>query len=174
MKKIMMFAIIAIMAVNVVAQEQKNDNAASQERMTLLFNAKVKMLKEKLLLTDEQTEKFIPIYKEYMTEMGKYFGKRRRHDMEVKTADEATKKVVDELDGKMKVLEVQKSFIPRCAKVLTPQQLLKLLPAESDIQHQVRKEFKKRRMNSLRKKNKALNERIKKRTDSLRMKNKEA
>ena len=58
MKKIMMFAIIAIMAVNVVAQEQKNDNAASQERMTLLFNAKEKMLKEKLLLTDEQTEKF--------------------------------------------------------------------------------------------------------------------
>ena len=147
MKKILILAIVAIMALPVVADDSSKNadgKARNSDRMTQLFNAKVKMMKEKLLLTEEQTEKFIPVYKEYMEAIGKTLGKRPPEVGDVKTVDEASKVIIDGLNVKIKVVEVQKTYIPKFAKVLTPQQLLKLLPAESDIQREVRKEFKRR------------------------------
>lgn len=164
MKRLMIFAIVAISALTMIADDQKKQpkgqKLSPEERKAKMLNARVKTMKEKLLLTAEQTDKFIPIYQEYMDEMGKQFGKGKAKKAEVRTIEDAQKQVIEGLDAKAKVIEVQKQFIPRFAKVLTPQQLVKFLPVESDMQRMVRKERMQRSKDSLRIKKKARNERI--------------
>lgn len=164
MKRLMIFAIVAISALTMIADDQKKQpkgqKLSPEERKAQMLNARVKTMKEKLLLTAEQTDKFIPIYQEYMDEMGKQFGKGKAKKAEVRTIEDAQKQVIEGLDAKAKVIEVQKQFIPRFAKVLTPQQLVKFLPVESEMQRMVRKERMQRSKDSLRIKKKARNEQI--------------
>ena len=158
MKRLMIIAIATISAISMMAAGQgktKKQNLSPEERKAQMINARVKTMKEKLLLTSEQTEKFIPLYQEYLEEMGKQFGKRPRKKEEVKTIDEAQAQVLEGLNGKAKVIEIQKKYVPRFAKVLTPQQLVKFLPVEGDMQRMVHKERVKRSKDSKRMKNKA-------------------
>ena len=151
MKRLMIIAIAAISAISMMAAGQgktKKQNLSPEERKAQTINARVKTMKEKLLLTSEQTEKFIPLYQEYLEEMGKQFGKRPRKKEEVKTIDEAQAQVLEGLNGKAKVIEIQKKYVPRFAKVLTPQQLVKFLPVEGDMQRLVYKERMKRSNNT--------------------------
>ena len=158
MKRLMIIAIAAISAISMMAAGQgktKKQNLSPEERKAQMINARVKTMKEKLLLTSEQTEKFIPLYQEYLEEMGKQFGKRPEKKAEVKTIDEAQAQVLEGLNGKAKVIEIQKKYVPRFAKVLTPQQLVKFLPVEGDMQRMVHKERVKRSKDSKHMKNKA-------------------
>lgn len=180
----MIIAIAAISAISMMAADQgktKKQNLSPEERKAQMINARVKTMKEKLLLTSEQTEKFIPLYQEYLEEMGKQFSKRPEKKAEVKTIDEAQAQVLEGLNGKAKVIEIQKKYVPRFAKVLTPQQLVKFLPVEGDMQRMVHKERMKRSKDSVGTKKQALNERKKKlgegklqSKDSLRLKKKAA
>lgn len=143
MKRIMIFAIAVVAALGMAAagpRSPKDANLSKEERQARMLNARVKMMKERLLLTDEQTEKFIPLYKEYMDNMGKQFGRNKAKKPEVKTIEEAQAQVIADIDGKARVLEIQKEFIPRFAKILTAPQLVKFLPVEGDMQRMVRKE----------------------------------
>ena len=143
MKRILIFAIAVVTALGLAAAGPKNPKGiklSKEDRQAQMLNARVKMMKERLLLTDEQTEKFIPLYKEYMEEMGKQFGKNRTKKPEAKTIDEAKAQVIADLDGKARVLEIQKTFIPRFAQILTAPQLVKFLPVEGDMQRMVHKE----------------------------------
>ncbi|MGN1246238.1 MAG: hypothetical protein ACI4UN_06360 [Muribaculaceae bacterium] len=147
MKRLMLIAIAAFTALAMCAADQKPQKSAKlskEERQAKMLNARVKTMKEKLLLTTEQTEQFIPLYQEYLNEMGKQFGKNREKKAEVRTIDDAQAQVLDDLNGKAKVIEIQKKFVPRFAKILTPQQLVKFLPVESEMQRQVRREHHKR------------------------------
>lgn len=159
----MILAIAAISAVSMIAADKKpqKKQLSPEERQAQMFNARVKTFKDKLLLTTEQTEKFIPVYKEYMGEMGKQFGAKKPKQPEVNTTEEAQKLVIDGLDAKAKVIEIQKKYIPRFAKILTPQQLVKFLPVESDMQRLVRKERMQRGSDSARAKMKVRKERMK-------------
>ena len=69
MKRLMIIAIAAISAISMMAAGQgktKKQNLSPEERKAQMINARVKTMKEKLLLTSEQTEKFIPLYQEQL------------------------------------------------------------------------------------------------------------
>ena len=70
----MIIAIAAISAISMMAAGQgktKKQNLSPEERKAQMINARVKTMKEKLLLTSEQTEKFIPLYQEYYGTLAK-------------------------------------------------------------------------------------------------------
>ena len=137
-----MMVSVAAMNAQTTTGTEEND----QEKMAKFFNAKVKMIKEKLVMDDEQTEQFIPIYKEYLAEMHETFKDRpaRKEREEVKGTEDATKILTEDLDGKIQVLTVQKKYISKFAEVLNGNQLMKLMRTENDIQRMVRKESKRR------------------------------
>lgn len=147
MRKLMLLLVAAVVSATAVnAQTTQTTEDDSQEKMAKFLNAKIKMIKEKLLMDDEQTENFIPIYKEYLAEMHESFKDRpaRQERQEISSSDDAAKILTEDIDGKIQVLTVQKKYITKFAEVLNPQQLMKLMQAENDIQRMVRKESKRR------------------------------
>lgn len=141
--------LVFTLLLSTVSIEAKQDNQRSkEERMEQFFNARVKKMKQELMLSDEQTKQFIPVYKAYLEEMRKDFkGKKRQHDemSKVTSNEEACKVLTENIDGKIRVLNVQKEYIPKFSKVLNTQQLMKLLKVENDIQRKIRAEWKDRK-----------------------------
>lgn len=148
MTKKIIFLVFALI-LSAVSIEAKQDNTKSkEERMEQFFNARVKKMKQELMLSDEQTKQFIPVYKAYLDEMRKDFkGKKQQRDemQKVTTNDEACKVLTESIDGKIRVLNVQKKYIPKFSKVLNTQQLMKLLKVENDMQRKIRAEWKDRK-----------------------------
>lgn len=150
MKKMIFIMLSLILSTAAVEAQPNPRKMNNEEKMTKLFNAKVKMMKEQLLMSDEQTEQFIPIYKAYLNDMRKEFKDSRHHKRgnmrpDVKTADDACKVLTEDIDSKIRMLNTQKNYIPKFSKVLNAQQLMKLLKVENDMQRKIRREWKGRK-----------------------------
>lgn len=138
---------VSVAAMNAQNPQPRRDSLETdQERMARFFNAKVKMFKEKLLMDDAQTEKFIPIYKEYMTEKYETFKNRpsKAERDELKDNESATKILTEDIEGKIEMLNIEKKYVGKFAEVLNDQQLMRLFKIENDMQRMVRKEAKHR------------------------------
>ena len=126
-------------------QAQRRNDRLNDEQATLLFNAKMKMMQEKLALTDKQTEQLIPIYKNYVTELDAIFKSkkfRRRH--KPANADEACEIMTERLDVNARVIELQKKYIREFAKILNADQVMNIYRVESQIQREIRREKRRR------------------------------
>ena len=130
---ILIFTAFALTASALCAQ-RKIDPAKAQE----VFNAKVKYMQEQLLLTPEQTEKFIPIYKEFLDEVSAIKRPARyEKENEVKTVDEAAQIVIDRINYLRAVLDAQEKCIGKLKSVLTAPQLMKFLKCEKAMQSKI-------------------------------------
>ncbi|MGN0205680.1 MAG: hypothetical protein ACI4BC_00410 [Muribaculaceae bacterium] len=130
---ILIFTAFALTASALCAQ-RKIDPAKAQE----VFNAKVKYMQEQLLLTPEQTEKFIPIYKEFLDEVSAIKRPTKPHkEDEVKTVDEAAQIVIDRINYNRAVLDAQEKCIGKLKSVLTAPQLMKFLKCEKTMQSKI-------------------------------------
>ena len=130
---ILIFTAFALTASALCAQ-RKIDPAKAEE----VFNAKVKYMQEQLLLTPEQTEKFIPIYKEFLNEVReiKRPAKPQKED-EIKSVDEAAQIVIDRINYHRAVLDAQEKCIGKLKSVLTAPQLMKFLKCEKAMQSKI-------------------------------------
>lgn len=130
---ILIFTAFALTASALCAQ-RKIDPAKAEE----VFNAKVKYMQEQLLLTPEQTEKFIPIYKEFLNEVReiKRPTKPQKED-EIKSVDEAAQVVIDRINYHRAVLDAQEKCIGKLKSVLTAPQLMKFLKCEKAMQSKI-------------------------------------
>lgn len=123
--------VMAANAVQVMAQ-RREPSPESQEKF---FMAKMKAIQKELNLTEEQTNEFVPIYREYDEQMKQIF---RSHRGVGKIEDEDALTVVnDRIDVKIQVLELQKKFNEKFEKVLEPKQLLRLDRAEQKVNFQI-------------------------------------
>lgn len=150
MKKTLLLIVALIVSTATINAQRNGSDQDGKEKnkdmMTQFFNAKVKMLKEKLVMDDAQTEKFIPVYKAYLDEMHETFKKNKpqKKSEDVKTNEDACKVLTEGIDGRIQVLNVQKKYLPKFSEVLNTAQLMKLMRVENDMQRQVRKEFDRR------------------------------
>ncbi|MGM9828641.1 MAG: hypothetical protein ACI30C_01240 [Muribaculaceae bacterium] len=130
---ILIFTAFALTASALCAQ-RKIDPAKAEE----VFNAKVKYMQEQLLLTPEQTEKFIPIYKEFLNEVReiKRPAKPQKED-EIKSVDEAAQVVIDRINYHRAVLDAQEKCIGKLKSVLTAPQLMKFIKCEKAMQSKI-------------------------------------
>ena len=117
--------------------------AKKQEQKELL-DIRLQILKEELKLTDEQFEKFAPVYRNY---------NRAKHFSHVKCAkldwSTATKPQINELmkarlDNTINMAMVRKNYILIFEEVITPRQVMKLYKIEDDLIVRARDEYKKR------------------------------
>ena len=116
-----------------------------QEQRDKLFTAKMKMMQEKLDLTDKQTEQLIPIYHDYLDELETIFKSRKyRRRFNPATTQEACNAITERLDINSRVIDLQKKYIVEFAKILKPDQLMKIYRVEAQIQHEIRQEFRRR------------------------------
>lgn len=141
MKKIIFILVLALFTGAAASAQNKG---MSPEKAEKVFNAKAKMMQTRLQLTTDQIAKFAPVYKSYqdaVRALKRPGHMKRGTEM---TSAQAKEEVMSHLDYKISILELQKSYIPRFADVLTPRQLTKFLRVENDVQMKIMNEHMKR------------------------------
>lgn len=139
MKKAFIFTIIAILCSagfsNALAQPRKP--TAEQKEQFLL--AKLKLIQQELQLSEEQTNKFAPIYRKYNEEMSQIFESslQKEQSMPKESVHDATAVVNQRIAMKMDLLKLQKRYYAKFAKILTANQMLRMDDAERKIQFQI-------------------------------------
>ncbi|MDD2961876.1 MAG: hypothetical protein PHR45_07340 [Muribaculaceae bacterium] len=140
MKKVILIFALIIATVTSAMAQKTIDPAKGQE----IFNAKVKFMQENLLLSAEQTEQFIPIYRKYID--GIRALKHPSRKAECKTVDESYNNVMAGINFKRSILDLQETAIKELKSVLNAQQLGKFINAERQMQDKI-KGFKDKKKN---------------------------
>lgn len=146
MKQIYTIILIALCCIAAGLEMQAQDRKGlDKEQAALLFNAKMKMMQEKLSLTDSQTEQLIPLYKNYIGELNDIF-KSRKYRRGYKPADsnDACNVMTERLDINARVIELQKKYIRRYAEFLNADQVMNIYRVEGQIQREIRQEKRRR------------------------------
>jgi len=161
MKKIVFAVMLMFVALTATAQDKKGE--ALNEKY---FNAKVSELVYRLDMSDEQKEKFIPIYRRYNDEMHAVMGPRMKNKGEWKKdgekkdgeAKEPKQKLTEEeklartkqrMETQQKVQNIRLKYMDEFCKVLDAAQMNKFYEVEKKIQ----KKLLDRRMHPKAKKN---------------------
>ena len=135
MKQIYTIILIALCCIAAGLEMQAQDRKGlDKEQAALLFNAKMKMMQEKLSLTDSQTEQLIPLYKNYIGELNDIF----------KSRNDACNVMTERLDINARVIELQKKYIRRYAEFLNADQVMNIYRVEGQIQREIRQEKRRR------------------------------
>lgn len=124
-----------------MTEEQKR---AKMEQTKEVMNLRLQIIKEELSLSDEQFEKFSPIYHEYNRNINSSREKSPKIDIETASAKDINAKLRARFDNQVNTAVVRKTYIIIFEKVITPQQLYKLYSVEDKLIRQARKEYEKR------------------------------
>ena len=139
MKKIVILAISAILAVNISAQEQKKEQfAGKQLSKEEKVDFQIKHLSRELMLSDQQAEKFAVTFREYAAEKEKLFSKKAKEKFE--QGKELTDAELDQLakqrfEGMKKFADLQAKFYDKFRKDLSARQVEKILQFKDSFDH---------------------------------------
>ena len=127
MKKILIMAISAILAVNMSAQEQKKECKLSKEERVELD---IKRLTNELYLSDKQAEKFAATYREYAGKMNELFEKNKPENFEkgkVLSEEELDKMAKKRFANLKEMANLQEKFYDKFRKDLNARQVEKVM-----------------------------------------------
>ena len=125
-------------------QPTEEQKAKMQERKEM-FEIRTQIIKEELKLTDEQFEKFVPIYRSYGKAKNFNSVKHKRIDWATATKQEMNEALKARLDNTINTALVRKTFIPIFEEVITPQQVNQLYKIENTLTKKARQEYEKRK-----------------------------
>ena len=156
MKRIMMFLLLTVAVVGIsFAQETQpqakpekpqwteEQKAKIQQRKEIL-DLRLQIIKEELKLTDEQFEKFAPVYRNYDKAVHFCHANLTKIDWEKATRKEVNDFLKAQLDNTINKAMVRKSYILLFEEAITPKQLCKLYKVEDKLVARARQEFKAR------------------------------
>lgn len=156
MKRIMMLLLLTVAAVGVsLAQEvqpqtkperpqlTEEQKAKMQQRKEIL-DLRLQIIKEELKLTDEQFEKFTPVYINYDKAIHFSNAKLTKLDWDSATRKDINEFLKTQLDNTINKAMVRKSYILLFEEVITPKQLCKLYKIEDKLVTRARQEYKSR------------------------------
>jgi hypothetical protein len=139
MKKILILALSAILAVNISAQEQQKERVAgkplsNEEKVEL----QIKHLSRELMLSEQQAQKFAVTFREYAAAKEKLFPKKAKKMYE--QGKELTDAELDQLakqrfECKKKFVDLQAKFYDKFRKDLSARQVQKVLQLEESRDH---------------------------------------
>ena len=142
MKRFFAIAIAVIAAASVqdaVAQSHRMSEADAAKREQLM-QTRIGMLKEELKLTDEQSERFEPIYREYRREIAKVSNFKDAHTRKDElTNDNALKVIAARLSNTINTSSVKQRYLYIFAEVLEPLQIERLYRTDDRIAREARK-----------------------------------
>lgn len=139
MKKILILALSAILAVNISAQEQQKERVAgkplsNEEKVEL----QIKHLSRELMLSEQQAQKFAVTFREYAAAKEKLFPKKAKKMVE--QGKELTDAELDQLakqrfECKKKFVDLQAKFYDKFRKDLSARQVQKVLQLNESHDH---------------------------------------
>ncbi len=146
MKQTMMTMLLVLVAMTTAAQDK--DHKKLRENF---FNHKVEELAQTLNMSEEQKEKFVPIYRRYNDEMRAAIGPRKLGERKPpKDCDKKPRKECDnkkpalseeeqlertkrKMENQQKAQAIRLKYVDEFATVLTAQQVNQLFEVEKDI-----------------------------------------
>lgn len=146
MKQTMMTMLLLLVAMTTAAQDK--DHKKLRENF---FNHKVEELAQTLNMSEEQKEKFVPIYRRYCDEMRAAIGPRKLGERKSpKDCDKKPRKECDnkkpalseeeqlertkrKMENQQKAQAIRLKYVDEFATVLTAQQVNQLFEVEKDI-----------------------------------------
>lgn len=155
-------AIITIMLIAAIqtswAQQNAGSQPASESRIVRIDGEEISperlemrnivlgILRDELKMTDEQFEKFAPVYIEYRENIrAGQIRKPSMTDIDNATDDEINSLLSANLDNYIHISMVRKVYIPIFEKILTPKQVYGLYEIDNSLSKQARAELRKRR-----------------------------
>ena len=142
MKKIyvVLFAIMAIFAQDVMAQPKKGVvNEEAKAKSEALMNTRIQMIKDELQLTDAQFAAFEPVYREYRKAVGKVSDKAARVKKEDLTNENVLKVMSIRLSNTINTASVKQKYLWIFAEIIEPLQIEKLYRIDDRIAKEARK-----------------------------------
>ncbi len=143
MKRILFLFVALIMNVAVFAQPRNG-----QHRFERIHAIKVGFITDRVKLTPEQAEKFWPVYNQFEDEMRtirrEFMAKNNKGNEHV-TDEQSLQMIEDNLDYQQQMLDLKKKYKDQFLKVITPQQLAKLMDTEREFKQMLLKRLQERR-----------------------------
>ena len=127
--RLLLFILSLLLAIPMAAQRPHNGNVQAR-----FFEAKASEMCAKLLLSPEQKEKFLPIYKAYDEEMRAVWTKYRVD----KNCTDSMERTKMRLTRQAKSQELRLKYVYKFSKVLTAEQVEKFYKTENDIQQRAK------------------------------------
>ncbi len=150
MKQTVITMMLMLVALTTSAQEKNRERLAEN-----FFNAKVAELALRLNMTEEQKEKFIPIYRRYNDEMKATFGPRKlgkgdrgpkakkdgqeTQRRQEESDEEVLAKTKRHIERQQQAQAIQLKYVDEFATVLSAKQVSKLFQVEKDIAKKIAK-----------------------------------
>ena len=142
------FLLLALLLGSGVAQAQPGGGGRRAERLGQLENAKIAFLTSRLSLTQEQAQKFWPLYNEF-TAKRREFARSARQLRLANPAALSDQQVRDNINQsfalRQQELNLEKEYFDRFQKVLAVRQVGQLIQAEKDFTKEVLKRVADRR-----------------------------
>ncbi len=137
MKQIMMTLLLLLAMVTATAQNTKGKGL--NER---LFNAKVSEMVYRLHITEEQKEKFVPIYRKYSEEMQSIWNGNAKPSRPT-NSKEAAALAKRKMERQQKAQAIRMKYVDELATVLDAEQINDFFDVESSIQRKLMQRIKK-------------------------------
>lgn len=137
---VVLFAIMAIFAQDVMAQPKKGVvNEEAKAKSEALMNTRIQMIKDELQLTDAQFAAFEPVYREYRKAVGKVSDKAARVKKEELTNENVLKVMSIRLSNTINTASVKQKYLWIFAEIIEPMQIEKLYRIDDRIAKEARK-----------------------------------
>lgn len=137
---VVLFAIMAIFAQDVMAQPKKGVvNEEAKAKSEALMNTRIQMIKDELQLTDAQFAAFEPVYREYRKVLGRVSDKAARVKKEDLTNENVLKIMSIRLSNTINTASVKQKYLWIFAEIIEPMQIEKLYRIDDRIAKEARK-----------------------------------
>jgi hypothetical protein len=137
---VVLFAIMAIFAQDVMAQPKKGVvNEEAKAKSEALMNTRIQMIKDELQLTDAQFAAFEPVYREYRKAVGRVSDKAARVKKEELTNENVLKVMSIRLSNTINTASVKQKYLWIFAEIIEPMQIEKLYRIDDRIAKEARK-----------------------------------
>ena len=137
---VVLFAIMAIFAQDVMAQPKKGVvNEEAKAKAEALMNTRIQMIKDELQLTDAQFAAFEPVYREYRKAVGRVSDKAARVKKEDLTNENVLKVMSIRLSNTINTASVKQKYLWIFAEIIEPMQIEKLYRIDDRVAKEARK-----------------------------------
>lgn len=111
----------------------------SEDHRDDFFDSMAKTMVESLELTQNQVEKFIPVYRKYLSEVYSFNHMHLNCPAEDMSGEEAMKIIKSRLDFNRNLLDAQEDALEELSKFMEPEQLFEFMKTETQIIEKIRK-----------------------------------
>lgn len=145
MKKYVVAMLMMAAVSGIYAQKSTTKAEAPKPKTEAEVTAmKLKVLKEALMLSDDQYAQFKPIYEQYRAAIKPYHHRKCRCDNDSLTDKEIKACLESSFDNAIAMATVKKQYVSKFAKVLSMRQVEKLYSMEARMQFHMRNEMDRR------------------------------